>query len=166
MVGLRGLSVPPDSLSAPARSPASPRASATTPRKISAFSSFNSSRTTLACWGRDTCRQCVDHGGDAIPPANTTWFDAIKAPCTPYDPADAKRLVARSGFPTPTVRLLTNTTADFQKLAPFIQAEEAAVGINVVIESADSATVIAREISGNLDVVLGGFQPGVLSPRR
>jgi peptide/nickel transport system substrate-binding protein len=99
-----------------------------------------------------------------IPPANTAWFDAIKAPCTPYDPADAKRLVARSGYSNPTVRLLTNTTADFQKLAQFIQAQEAAVGINVVIDSTDSATVLARQTSGNFDVTLSGLQPGNIEP--
>ena len=38
-----------------------------------------------------------------VPPANTKWFGAIKVPCTPYDPADARRLVARSGIANPTV---------------------------------------------------------------
>ena len=46
-----------------------------------------------------------------IAPANTAWYEATKVPCTPYDPKDAKKLVAASGFPSPTVHLLTaNTT--------------------------------------------------------
>ena len=44
-----------------------------------------------------------------IPPANTTWFNLIKVPCTPYDPADARKLVATSGFPNPTVHLLVRS---------------------------------------------------------
>ena len=59
-----------------------------------------------------------------IPPANTTWFAAIKVPCTPFDPADAKRLVARSGIANPTVTLLTGSTSDGIRLGEFIQAEE------------------------------------------
>src|SRR5262249_27005561 len=39
----------------------------------------------------------------------------------------------------------------------FIQAEEAAVGINVVIETADPATVNARAEAGAFDTELGGF---------
>ena len=61
-------------------------------------------------------------------------------PCTPYDPADAKKLVAASGFPNPTVHLLTPNTSDRLLVAQFIQAEEAAVGINVVIDTIDSAS--------------------------
>ena len=44
-----------------------------------------------------------------IPPANTEWYAAVKVPCTPYDPTDARRLVARSGVANPTVDLLTGT---------------------------------------------------------
>jgi peptide/nickel transport system substrate-binding protein len=99
-----------------------------------------------------------------IPPANTAWFAALKVPCTPYDPADAKRLVAKSGFSNPTVRLLTNNTADFLRLAQFIKAQEAEVGINVVIDSTDSATATARLTSGNFELAITGLQPGTLEP--
>ena len=74
--------------------------------------------------------------------------------CTPYDPKDAKKLVAASGFPNPTVHLLTDTGTINLRLAQFIQAEEAAIGITVVIESFDSVTVTARRNSGNVDTVL------------
>jgi peptide/nickel transport system substrate-binding protein len=73
--------------------------------------------------------------------------------CTPYDPGQAKALVAKSGIPSPTVHLLATNTVEAQ----FIQAEEAAVGINVVIDLTDSATLSAREFSGSFDAVTGGF---------
>ena len=100
-----------------------------------------------------------------IPPANTAWYDATKVPCTPYDPKDAKKLVAASGFPNPTVHLLTANTTDRLRLAQFIQAQEAAVGINVVIDSADSATVTARAVSGNFDTYFSGNIPGRPNPQ-
>ena len=56
----------------------------------------------------------------------------------PTTPKHAKKLVAASGFPNPTVHLLTTNTTDRLRLAQFIQAQEAAVGINVVIDSTDS----------------------------
>ena len=61
--------------------------------------------------------------------------------CTPYNPADARKLVAASGLSNPTVHLLVANTTDALRLAQFIQAQEAAVGINVVIDSFDAATV-------------------------
>jgi peptide/nickel transport system substrate-binding protein len=99
-----------------------------------------------------------------IPPANTVWYDATKVPCTPYNPTDAKRLVATTGFPNPTVHLLTSNRTDFLRLTAFIQAQEAVVGINVVIDSVDSATNAARQASGNFDTTLGGLVPGGPDP--
>jgi peptide/nickel transport system substrate-binding protein len=99
-----------------------------------------------------------------IPPANTTWYAAVKAPCTPHDPAHARTLVTRSGVPNPTVHLLVPNTTDTLLLAQVIQAQEKEVGINVVIESADSATVTARQTSGAFDVSLTGLQPGSPEP--
>ena len=92
-----------------------------------------------------------------IAPSNSAWYGATKVPCTPYDPRDAKRLVSESGFPNPTVHLLTRT--DRLLLAQFIQAQEAAIGINVVIDSADSATVLAQAKSGSFDVCLMAWSP-------
>ena len=54
----------------------------------------------------------------------------------------------QSGFPNPTVHLLAPTTTDNLRLAQFIQAQEAAVGINVVIDSADTATVTHSRRAG------------------
>ena len=98
-----------------------------------------------------------------IPPASP-WYQATKIPCTPYDPADARKLVAKSGFSNPTVHLLTQNTTANLLLAQFIQAEEAAVGINVVIDSPDAATSIAQATSGNFDTFITGFLPGNIDP--
>jgi peptide/nickel transport system substrate-binding protein len=92
-----------------------------------------------------------------IAPSNTAWFAATKVPCTPYDPQDAKRLVSASGFPNATVHLLTRS--DRLVLAQFIQAQEAAIGINVVIDSFDPQTVLARAGSGSFDVCLMAWSP-------
>jgi peptide/nickel transport system substrate-binding protein len=81
------------------------------------------------------------------------WYDpTIK--CTPYDPADARKLVAASGIPSPTVHLMTLNTTDRLRLAQFIQAEEAAVGIDVEIDSADSPTVLGRATAGDYEAWL------------
>jgi peptide/nickel transport system substrate-binding protein len=92
-----------------------------------------------------------------IPPADTAWYDATKIPCTPYNPQDAKKLVAAAGIPNPTVHLSTTNAVDILRLAEFIQAQEAAVGITVTIDSTDSPTLQAREASGNFDAALFGF---------
>jgi peptide/nickel transport system substrate-binding protein len=94
-----------------------------------------------------------------IPPSNTLWYQATKVPCTPYDPEDARKLVAASGFANPTVHLLgANLTGQF------IQAQEAAVGINVILDTADTAAVVASRVSGNFDTILFGRSPGVPDP--
>jgi peptide/nickel transport system substrate-binding protein len=99
-----------------------------------------------------------------IAPADTPWFDATKVPCTPYDPADAKKLVAASGFSSPTVHLLTKDRTDDRLLAQFIQAQEAAVGINVIVDVYDNATAVAQAAAGNFDAYLSGFSPGGVDP--
>jgi peptide/nickel transport system substrate-binding protein len=89
-----------------------------------------------------------------IPPANSAWYEVTKVPCTPYDPKHARKLVAEAGFPNPTVRLLVPNTTEFSLAAQVIQAQERAVGINVVIDSAESATIEARLLSGDFDTAL------------
>jgi peptide/nickel transport system substrate-binding protein len=92
-----------------------------------------------------------------IAPANTLWYDATKIPCTPYDPVGARKLVAASGVSSPTVHLLVRS--DRLRLAQFIQAEEAAVGINVVIDSADSPTVLSLAKAGSFDACVMAWSP-------
>ena len=90
------------------------------------------------------------------------WYDATKVPCTPYNPKHAKQLVAESGFSHPTVHLLTGTR-DEVRLAQFIQAQEDAVGINVVIESVDARRA-RRGRTRAFRRVLRRLQPGGRRP--
>jgi peptide/nickel transport system substrate-binding protein len=99
-----------------------------------------------------------------VPPANTVWFGLISVPCTGYDPADAHRLVAASGIPSPTVHMLT--TSATSTLAQFIQAEESAVGINVMIDTVDNAGETAALDSGAFDTWLGAREPGSPDPNQ
>src|SRR5439155_24191798 len=59
-----------------------------------------------------------------------------------------------------TVHLLTSGT-DNLRLAQFVQAQGAAVGINVVIDSTDLATVTSRATAGSYDTYMGGPGGGV-----
>jgi peptide/nickel transport system substrate-binding protein len=75
--------------------------------------------------------------------------------CTPYDPSDARKLVAASGIHNPTVHLLVtanSTTSDL--VAQFVQAEEQAVGINVVIDQETLPQLGADTIAGNYQTVV------------
>ena len=99
-----------------------------------------------------------------IPPADTPWYEATMVPCTPYDPATRRSSSPRRAFPNPTVHLLTTNPTDYVRLAQFIQAQEAAVGINVVIDVADSATANSRTNSGNFEAWLNGLIPGQADP--
>jgi peptide/nickel transport system substrate-binding protein len=99
-----------------------------------------------------------------IPPEDAAWYAATKVPCTPYNPADARKLVAASGYPNPTVHLLVNSAADTQRKAQFIQSEEAAVGINVVIDTAPVATLGVLEQAGSFEIRIASFMPGFADP--
>jgi peptide/nickel transport system substrate-binding protein len=111
---------------------------------------------------RATLVKVVD-AGLAVPsctpvsPGNEPWFGLTKIPCTPYDPQDARRLVAKSGSPNPTVHLLSANDTTSLALAQFIQAEEAAVGINVVLDTTDSSTELARLTAGSFDAALNSW---------
>jgi ABC-type transport system substrate-binding protein len=89
-----------------------------------------------------------------IPVSDTEWYDP-DVKCTPYDPQGAKALVAASGVSSPAVNLLVPTSVPSgAQLAQVIQAEEAAVGINVTIQTTDGPTGIAEMLSGNWDAAL------------
>ena len=85
-------------------------------------------------------------------------------PCTPYDPADARKLVAASGIPHPTVRLLAPDATDKVRLSQFVQGEEAAVGINVVIDVVDNATWSAMKRPASFDTHSAAASPAPRIP--
>jgi len=99
-----------------------------------------------------------------IPPGNTVWYDAIKVPCTPYDPEHARKLVAESGISNPTVHLLASGTLSL-RLAQVIQAQEEVVGIDVVIDAVQGGT-LATSITGKFDAALRGLPPNGTDPDR
>src|SRR5262249_46015073 len=102
-------------------------------------------------------------GCTPISPASP-WFDPT-IPCTPYNPNDARKLLAAAGVANLTVHLLAANTADNLRLAQFIQAEEAAVGINVIIDSVTGPAAMAQRDSGNFATTLGGGI-GQIDPER
>jgi peptide/nickel transport system substrate-binding protein len=86
-----------------------------------------------------------------IPASDTEWYPQTKVPCTPYDPKGAKRLVEASGYPTPITVHLLIPAAGNQLESQVIQSEEAAVGLDVVIDSVASATYNAAINAGHFD---------------
>ena len=90
-----------------------------------------------------------------IPPTSPAYDATVK--CTPYNPEDARKLVAESGLHNPTVQLTSTGTATNAVLDQFIQSEEAAVGINVTINAVDNPTLVSLESSGNFDTLVGGW---------
>jgi peptide/nickel transport system substrate-binding protein len=88
----------------------------------------------------------ADPGCTVIPHSSPYYDPTLK--CTPYDPADARKLVAASGVPNPTIHLLSQSATRQQLIAQFIQAEEAAVGIKIIIDTVDAATAAAYTAAG------------------
>src|SRR5262249_38706403 len=99
-----------------------------------------------------------------IPPSNTAWYAAAKVPCTPYDPKHAKQLVAESGISNPTVHLLVTSTTELLSRAEFVQQQEKAIGINVVIDTFDNTTTTTKANRGEFDAYLTSFGPGLPDP--
>jgi peptide/nickel transport system substrate-binding protein len=91
-------------------------------------------------------------GCTPLSPSSPLYDPTIK--CTPYDPAGARKLVARSGVASPTVDLVYIGGALTDTLGQAIQSMEAAVGIKVVLDPLDSAAFAARRASGNFDALL------------
>jgi peptide/nickel transport system substrate-binding protein len=89
-----------------------------------------------------------------ILPENTEWYDPT-IPCAQYDPADARRLVAASGYGHPTVHLLVPNDTVSLLAAQVIQSEEVKAGFNLVIEPATAALANSLMASGNFDVRYG-----------
>ena len=103
----------------------------------------------------------VVFGGTVLPGCgpispSSAWFDrSIK--CTPYNPTDAKKLVSSSGVSNPTVHLMVPTGSVALRQAQFLQAEEKAVGINVVIDSTDFVTSLSKADAGTYDTFQIGW---------
>ena len=94
-------------------------------------------------------------GCTPLSPASA-WFDrGIK--CEKFNPTRAKQLVQQSGISNPTVHLMVPTGSVALQQAQFVQAEEKAVGINVVIEPTDFVTALSKADAGTYDAFQIGW---------
>jgi peptide/nickel transport system substrate-binding protein len=84
----------------------------------------------------------------------TAWFDRTIA-CTRHDPAEARRIVRAANISNLTIHLLSTNLTDEVRMATAIQAQEAAVGINVVPDIVDAATRNARVAAGKYEARVG-----------
>jgi peptide/nickel transport system substrate-binding protein len=109
----------------------------------------------------------VVFGGTVLPGCtpispSSSWYDpSVK--CTPYNPTQAKKLVQESGVSNPTVHLMVPTGTVALRQAQFMQSEEAAVGIHLVIDSTDFVTSLSKADAGTYDTFQIGWS-GRLDP--
>jgi peptide/nickel transport system substrate-binding protein len=113
----------------------------------------------LAINRKTLARVVFDHtvlpGCTPISPSSS-WFDkSIK--CTPFNVKEAKQLVRKSGIKNPSVNLMVPTGTVALREAQFIQAEEAAVGIHVNVQSTDFVTALDKADAGTFDAFLIGW---------
>jgi len=103
----------------------------------------------------------VVFGGTVLPGCtpispSSAWYDpSVK--CTPYNPTEAKKLVQQSGVSNPTVHLMVPTGSVALRQAQFMQSEEQAVGINLVIDSTDFVTSLSKADAGTYDTFQIGW---------
>jgi peptide/nickel transport system substrate-binding protein len=103
----------------------------------------------------------VVFGGTVLPGCtplspSSAWYDA-SVKCTPYSPARAKQLVQQSGISNPTVHLMVPTGTAALRAAQFLQSQEDAVGIKVVIDSIDFVTSLSKADAGNYETFQIGW---------
>jgi peptide/nickel transport system substrate-binding protein len=98
-----------------------------------------------------------------ISPAAVEWYDP-SIQCTPYDPAGARKLIAQSGIANPTVQMTIPASVQDEVMAQFIQAEEQAVGINLVVTPLDIVSVNANASAGSYQTILAGSAPVKADP--
>jgi peptide/nickel transport system substrate-binding protein len=103
----------------------------------------------------------VVFGGTVLPGCtpispSSAWYDA-SVKCTPYNPAKAKQLVQQSGVNNPTVHLMVPTGSVALRQAQFMQSEEEAVGIHLVIDSTDFVTSLSKADAGTYDTFQVGW---------
>lgn len=103
----------------------------------------------------------VVFGGTVLPGCtpispSSAWYDA-SVKCTPYNPTQAKKLVQQSGVSNPTIHLMVPTGTVALRQAQFLQSEEEAVGIHVVIDSTDFVTSLSKADAGTYDTFQIGW---------
>ncbi len=108
--------------------------------------------------------------GNATPaasffPDHMLYFDDHLTPY-PYDPAKAKQLLAKGGYPNGFNAFLITTAGSVsdQATAIVLKSELAAVGINVTIESFEQTTAYAKEDGGHSEMGLRYWTNDILDP--
>src|SRR5262245_1057335 len=94
-------------------------------------------------------------GGTVLPGCtpvspSSAWYDET-VKCTPYNPTLAKQLVQRTGIANPSVHLMVPVGTVALRQAQFIQAQEEAVGIKVVIDSTDFVSSLSKADAGTYE---------------
>jgi peptide/nickel transport system substrate-binding protein len=103
----------------------------------------------------------VVFGGTVLPGCtpispSSAWYDkSVK--CTPFNPAKAKQLVQQSGINNPTIHLMVPVGTVALRQAQFMQSEEEAVGIHLVIDSTDFVTSLSKADAGTYDTFQIGW---------
>ncbi|HEY3540979.1 MAG TPA: ABC transporter substrate-binding protein [Gaiellaceae bacterium] len=103
----------------------------------------------------------VVFGGTVLPGCtpispSSAWYDpSVK--CTPYSPTRAKQLVQQSGVNNPTIHLMVPTGSVALRQAQFLQSEEEAVGIHVVLDATDFVTSLSKADAGTYDTFQIGW---------
>src|SRR3954451_13562835 len=106
----------------------------------------------------------VVFGGTVLPGCtpispSSAWYDpSVK--CTPYNPAQAKKLVQQAGVSNPTIHLMVPLGTVNLRQAQFMQSEEEAVGIHLVIDSTDFVTSLSKADAGTYDTFQIGWGGG------
>lgn len=75
-----------------------------------------------------------------------------------YDVEKAKELLAEAGYPNGfDISLTVGNTDTYTKLAPFVQAQLKAIGINVTLNTMDWASYLTYTKEGKHEMMLGGW---------
>jgi peptide/nickel transport system substrate-binding protein len=101
---------------------------------------------------------------DCLPLPLQMVYRPDNANCTPYDPAQAKQLVAASGvkMPVPVTMMIPADSGD-DRMAQVIQSMENKVGFNMTIKPVDFTSALAAGKAGSFDTFLIGWS-GRLDP--
>jgi peptide/nickel transport system substrate-binding protein len=138
----------------------------------SASSQIASSATLREAFEMAIDRKTLDrvvYGGLYVPgctplsPAAVEWYGVMNVPCTPYDPVQARKLVQESGISSPTVQMDYAGGVQDTVLAEFLQAEEKAVGINLVLNPMESTTLSNHTSAGSWETDINSNASAVKS---
>ena len=103
----------------------------------------------------------VVFGGTVLPGCtpispSSAWYDPT-VKCTAYNPTQARKLVQSAGISNPTVHLMVPVGTVALRAAQFLQAQEEAVGIHLVIDTTDFVTSLSKADAGTYETFQIGW---------